>query len=70
MGKRLCRCIMLLIMYRMGTVRILTMQLIMILVILFIMHIIVLHTKYLQPWNMQPQVFLTSTVHTSIKLTL
>jgi hypothetical protein len=68
MGRRLCRCIMLLIMYRM--VHIHTMLLIMILVILFIMHIIVQHTKYLQPWNMQLQVFLTSIALTSIKLTL
>jgi hypothetical protein len=70
MGSHLFKCIMLLIMFRMDMVRIHTMLLIMILVILFIMHIIVQHTKYLQPWNMQPQVFLTSTVHTSIKLTL
>jgi hypothetical protein len=70
MGRLLFKCIMLLIMHRMGMVHIHTMLLIMIIVILFIMHIIVQHTKYLQPWNMQPQVFLTSIVPTSIKLTL
>jgi hypothetical protein len=70
MGRHLFKCIMLLIMHRMGMVRIHTMLLIMIIIILFIMHIIVQHTKYLQLWNMQPQVFLMSTVHTSIKLTL
>jgi hypothetical protein len=52
MGRHLCRCIMLLIMYRMGMVHIHTMLHIMILVIQFIMHIIVQHTKYLQPWKM------------------
>ena len=64
MGSHLLRCIMLLIMHHMGMERIHIMLFIMIIIILFIMHIIVLHTKYLQLWNMQLQVFLTSTVHT------